>query len=592
MRRIMKMKSRAGLTTIATTVMIGAIGVLAVGFWALLKSDARRDNAESSDLYIVSRGSFDIIIPASGELVAQNQIEIKNKIESRSTIAEIVDEGSFVEKGQVLVKFNDEDISNRVRDSEEAVISAQNKLDSAQAELAIKKKTQESELEKAQLKVELADLTLKEWQDGEVVTKRQDLNLALQTAKMNYKCVKEKFEASTRLFEQDFISYDEYKGDEISLVEAEAKLKKTELDIKVYENYTFEKDRKQKESDLYQAQKEQVRITARQEAGVSRAESDVFSQQRQLKSKQDRLKKLRKQLEFCTIIAPQDGLVVYASSMEAFRWMSRNGMGIQVGTELWRNQLIMVLPDTSQMVAEVKVNESLSGTVKPGQKATVTCDAFPDDILTGVVDSIGVLAESGGWANPSLREYTVRIKLDNESDNPLKPSMRCQADIHIDQVEDSLFIPIQAVFREGANIFVYVPQGSGFTQKKVTIGQASELYAEVLEGLSEGDEVLIREPRPKEIVFTLLTDEETEVSDEDSADDDADAEGADEAAASEPEPTEAPAETVETPTETEKPAESPARESETTTPPPPPVETPPPPSETQSPPAATSTPGH
>jgi len=582
MRRIMKMKSRAGLTTIATTVMIGAIGVLAVGFWALLKSDARRDNAESSDLYIVSRGSFDIIIPASGELVAQNQIEIKNKIESRSTIAEIVDEGSFVEKGQVLVKFNDEDISNRVRDSEEAVISAQNKLESAQAELAIKKKTQESELEKAQLKVELADLTLKEWQDGEVVTKRQDLNLALQTAKMNYNRVKERFQASTRLFEQDFISYDEYKGDEISLVEAEAKLKKTELDIKVYENYTFEKDRKQKESDLYQSQKERVRITARQEAGVSRAESDVFSQQRQLKSKQDRLKKLREQLEFCTITAPQDGLVVYASSMNAFRWMSQSGRSIQVGTELWRNQLIMVLPDTSQMVAEVKVNEALSGTVKPGQKATVTCDAFPDDILTGVVDSIGVLAESGNWTNPNLREYTVRIKLDDVGDNPLKPSMRCQADLHVDRIEDSLYIPIQAVSREGANIFVYVPQGSGFAQKKVTIGQASELYAEVLEGLSEGDEVLIREPQPKEIVFTLPTDEETEVSDEDSTDDDV--EDAGEAATSESETTEAPAETVETPTVTEKPAGSPDKESETTTPPPP--------SETQSPPAATSTQGH
>ena len=264
-----------------------------VGIWALLGSDRERANAESSDLYIVSRGDFDILIPASGELVAENQIEIKNKIESRSTIAEIVDEGSFVEKGQVVVKFNDEDISNRVRDSEEAVISAQNRLDSAQAELAIKKKTQESELEKAQLKIELADLTLKEWQDGEVVTKRQDLALEYKTAQMEYDRLQERFEASKRLFAQEFISLDEYKRDEIALVKAETNLKQSQLHIKVYEDYTFEKDRKQKESDLYQSQKEQVRITARQEAEISRAESDVFSQQRQLKSKQDRLKKHR-----------------------------------------------------------------------------------------------------------------------------------------------------------------------------------------------------------------------------------------------------------------------------------------------------------
>ncbi len=101
--------------------MIGAIGVLTVGMWAFLGSDTGLDNGESSDLYVVSRGDFDILIPATGELVALNQTKIKNKIESRSTITEIVDEGSFVEKGQVLVKFNDEEISNRVRDSEESV---------------------------------------------------------------------------------------------------------------------------------------------------------------------------------------------------------------------------------------------------------------------------------------------------------------------------------------------------------------------------------------------------------------------------------------------------------------------------------------
>ena len=111
--------------------MIGAIGVFTVGMWAFLGSDAKLDNGGSSDLYVVSRGDFDILIPATGELVALNQTKIKNKIESRSTITEIVDEGSFVEKGQVLVKFNDEEISNRVRDSEESVISAQNRLDSA-----------------------------------------------------------------------------------------------------------------------------------------------------------------------------------------------------------------------------------------------------------------------------------------------------------------------------------------------------------------------------------------------------------------------------------------------------------------------------
>ena len=51
--------------------------------------------------------------------------------------------------------------------------------------------------------------------------------------------------------------------------------------------------------------------------------------------------------------------------------------------------------------------------------------------------------------------------------------------------------------------YVYVPQGSGFAQRKVTVGEASELHMEVSSGLAEGDVVLLREPHPGEIVARL-----------------------------------------------------------------------------------------
>ncbi|MCZ6612256.1 MAG: hypothetical protein O6941_06445, partial [Planctomycetota bacterium] len=64
-------------------------------------------------------------------------------------------------------------------------------------------------------------------------------------------------------------------------------------------------------------------------------------------------------------------------------------------------------------------------------------------------------------------------------------------------------VPLQAVFHEGPTAYVYVPQGSGFAQRKVTVGEASELHMEVSSGLVEGDVVLLREPHPAEIVARL-----------------------------------------------------------------------------------------
>ncbi len=493
---------RAG-TTVVVVAIIGLATVLGTATLLVRSTSSVGDGNGAADRHVVRRGAFDITVPASGELAALKQIEIRNRLETRAVITEITEEGKLVKAGDLLIRFNDEELRSKTKDAEEAVIGAQNDLDSALADLEINENTSESEVAKAQLKVELADLALKGWREGEVVTERQDLALAKQIAEMNFNRLQQRFDASERLYEKEFISLDEFKRDEIALVEAEAKLKQTELDIQVYEKYTYVKERKQKESDLRQAQDELVRVRQRQDAEVSKARSNVVSNQRQLASKQDRLKKYQQQLEYCTITAPQDGLVVHSTSLQNYRYMMGGGQSLQVGTELYRNQLAMVLPDTSQMVAEVKVTESLSGLIEPGQRAIITSDALPDVVLHGEVLSIGVMAQSGGWRDPNRRDYTVKIKLTDGNDLGLKPSMRCTAEINVGRVEDSLFVPIQAVFRNGPVSYVYLPQGSGFAQRRVQLGEASELFLQILDGLTEGDVVLLREPTVGEIVARL-----------------------------------------------------------------------------------------
>ena len=496
------------MTAPGIVAMIVVLGLSALATWALRSGGAGDGADEIHELFEVARGSFEIRIPATGELAAARQIEIKNRLESRAIITEVAEEGTIVKIGDLLVKFNDEEIRTRLTDAEESVIATQNELDSAVADLEIKKKTRESEIEKAQLKIEIAELDYNGWIEGEVVSTRQDLKLAVETAELNFNRLEQRFEASGRLFEQEFISEDEYKQDEIALVEARARLDQVKLDVDVYEKFTYEKDRKQKMSDLSQARKEYSRIVDRQNAEVQRAESNVFSRTRRLGSKQERLAKHREQLEHCTILAPQGGLVVYASSLDSFRWMRREGRSIQVGTELWRNQMVMILPDTANMVAEVKINESLTGLIEPGQRATLTCNAAPDEMLTGQVESIGVLAESGDWKDPNRRDYTVRIKLDDVDGMGLKPSMRVQSNIKIDEVDDALNVPIQAIHREGSNIFVYVPQGAGYAQRRVEVGRSSEFYIEVMEGLDAGEQVLLREPQVEEVLAKLPPSED------------------------------------------------------------------------------------
>jgi multidrug efflux pump subunit AcrA (membrane-fusion protein) len=499
----MTTRTTRGAALAIVLIILALTGLLAVTIWMMGRDGAGAEAATGTDVFDVRRGDFDVIVPASGELAALRQIEIRNELEQRATITYIIDEGVFAKAGDTLVQFNDEEIATNIKDAEDALDSELNKLENAKANLEIRIKTSESELAEADLQITLTKLALRAWEEGAVVETRQNLQLELKTAQMEYDRLQDRFNASQRLYEQEFISLDEFKQDEIALVKADTNLKQADLAIDIYEKYEYQQERAQMESDRQQAIEERDRIKQRNDAEVRSAEADVQSAQRQVDSRRERLEKWQRQLGLCRVIAPSDGLVVYASSLQGSD-RGRDEDPPMIGTEVQSRRTVIVLPDTSQMIADVKVNEALSGLISRGQRAVIVSDAKPDLTLAGEVISVGVLAQTGGWRDPNRRDYSVKIRLsDYDRSQGLKPSMRCKADINVGRVTDALYVPIQAVRRKGAVAFVWIPDGRGYSQKQVEVGQASELYVEIKDGVQVGQSVLLRTPEAKEVIATL-----------------------------------------------------------------------------------------
>jgi len=492
-----------------TTVLVVSI-LLVVGLVSLTAmftgSGGSGAGLVDRDEYVVDRGSFEITVPASGELAALNQIEIRNRLEYRAVITEIVDEGTYVKKGDVLLRLAEDELETKIQDAEDAANTAGSSYIAAQSNLEIKTSASESDNQRAALDVRLAELALDGWRDGTVVSRRKELSLEHETALMDYTRLSEKFQESEVLLKQQFISQDNFKMDEINMIKAKARLEQSELATTVYEKYEYEQEKAQTESDVEQAVAERKRVAKRHKAELETARADVASKQHQLASRNERLKDLREQLVHCIVVAPSDGLVVYAASLETHRWSRGDRGDLQVGSEVRKNELVMVLPDVSQMTAEVKVNESLTGLIETGQRVIITSDAVPDVALEGKVISIGVLAESGGWRDPNRRDYTVKVLLTDTGDLGLKPSMRCKAEIYVGLVEDAIYVPLQAVFREGTGAYVYVPDSGGYAQRRVTLGKASGLHVAIATGLDAGERVLLREPKVREIVARLEDD--------------------------------------------------------------------------------------
>lgn len=493
---------RAGATSLTVVVVAVLLGVAIAGYM-MTRSGENAGATTAADVHVVEPASFDISIVASGELEAQNQTEIRSRVDRQSLITYVVPEGSRVKKGDLLVELNADEIEAEIEEDTLQVESARSELIAAENALEIQKNENEAALRQAILKLELAQIELKKWEEGDLVKRRQELELAIEKADRNLELYQEQYRQTKDLYDRGFESKDKLKEDEIRFIEAQAEVKRARLSKEVFEEYEFVQIQKQLTSDVNEAEAELGRVKQQNASRLASKEADLTNRRRQLAIREDRLAEEKRQLEATKMYAPTDGLVVYATSVgdERGRSMMGGDGPLQIGRNVRPNELLIILPDTSKMVASVKVHESNAGRVNPGQPATVKIDALPNRVLTGTVDSISVLAASGGWRDPNLREYTVKILLDGDNSNrELKPAMRADAEIRLGRVEDALTVPVQAVFRDGEIAYVYEKQGDRYVRTPVRIGRRSTTEAEVVAGLEGGERVLLREPQAGEIV--------------------------------------------------------------------------------------------
>lgn len=474
--------------------------------------------ARTSDVYEVARSDFEITTTATGELRARNQIEIRNTLDSDTTITEIVAEGTSVKAGDLLVKLNAENIQTKLDEESLDLESSRAAVVEAEQSYEIQVSENESAKRAADLKLTLARLDLEQWKQGEVESKRQELDHALERAEKDELRLREKLEKSKALYGKGYYSLDQLKQDELAHEQAAAALAKAELDKDIFWDFQYPKDKKKKESDVDEAVAELERVQRQNASKLASKEADRANKRQALTIREQKFQKYQQQVAAATIKAPSDGLVVYASSMEMGGWGGGSEGPLQVGSKVFPNQGLIILPDTSEMVAAVRVHESLAGRIRPGQSATVRVDAAGERRFTGTIDSIGILAEqTSRWMDPNLREYTVKIILDLPKDggstgegekvaargmttHGLKPSMRCESEIFLGKVNDAVTAPIQAVFTDGLVRYVHLVESGGrIVRRPVQVGQRSDRFAEIRAGLEPGERVLIRKPEPAEV---------------------------------------------------------------------------------------------
>ena len=194
-----------------------------------------------------------------------------------------------------------------------------------------------------------------------------------------------------------------------------------------------------------------------------------------------------------TIVAPMSGVVVGQPQ-------TAGTMAVQ-GTS--NPTVIMRIADMSSKQILAKVDETDIGSVKVGQEATFTVDSFNGKTFTARVSKISQTDTSNSWnintsssssssssSTASVIYYYVTLDVD-DPENVLLPAMTARVEISTAEKNDALVVPLSTLKTDTHGSYVIVKNDDGTQENRyVSTGIYSDEYVEILEGLSEGEQVV------------------------------------------------------------------------------------------------------
>jgi HlyD family secretion protein len=163
---------------------------------------------------------------------------------------------------------------------------------------------------------------------------------------------------------------------------------------------------------------------------------------------------------------------------------------------------VVTLVDDGRFRIEVEVDEADIGSVKTDQEVHLTLDSFPTQTLMGHVVAIA----NSATLNAGIVSYAVTIEID-PTELPLRGGMTVNAEIVIGERTAALLVPNRAIWIDAdtGRLFVEKMVDGEAVTTVIEQGLANDEFSEVLDGLTEGDQLIIRSSSIRDRFRDLVT---------------------------------------------------------------------------------------
>lgn len=229
---------------------------------------------------------------------------------------------------------------------------------------------------------------------------------------------------------------------------------------------------------------ESARLSYRQ------AEEQVAMMKESVVAAQESVRTAQTNLGYATIVSPIDGTIINKYVAE----------GQTVAASFSTPELFGVARDLKKMQVLADVDKADIGDVRPGESATFTVDAYPDDTFQGTVQQVRL----GGSTSNNVVTYKVVISTSN-ADLKLKPGMTANVTIYTQQKSGVLSVPTKALrftpaketvgkmkIKDISNAKnkVWTIEGNNIVAHQVNIGMSDGTHTQIVSGVKQGQKVI------------------------------------------------------------------------------------------------------
>jgi len=477
------------------------------GFW---EAEAEFDESKWHE---VKCGPLTISLRRTGVIHHRDKVIVRSKLEGKSTVIWLIDEGEYVEAGDLLLEMDPTAFEQKKATQDIVVIRMNAWLVNAIGVLAFRKNAAETAIEDAKLDITLAELDLKKYlgadlkdyskadptaeDKGEYSQLFQQAQGAIAIAREERIRARKRVVESTELEKDGYLTRTELQADVLAAKKAELDFSRAQSKLAVLKKYTYAHRLAQLQNALLNAQRALKPVERKAAADIKQAEANLAANQSEHKRQLALQAKYAEQIKKCKVYAPVAGQVVYATTTSHRH--HDHSEELRKGSSVYERKELFHMPNEDRrmmVVAQIpQACEPLLSDPNDGSllklPAKVTIAGTKDRYFPATVAEMDPLPYHE-WIQ-SIKVFNTEIHFDDVYPK-LRPGYTCKVEIVVARYEDVVSVPIQSVQLARGKPTVYVRTPSGPAPRIVKVGMDNNRLVHVKSGLKAGEYVLLAPP--------------------------------------------------------------------------------------------------